>query len=173
MGKEFRPLLCQRAIHFETRVRPRPDPFAVMQIRLRRRAVPRVRFVITPARAERTRPAGGAVGLVVDVMRLEERRLRGVIDAAEHTAELMAVGAGEAMAERDVAVGRHAEQTESGAARMRLAHPFVNFLERIAHVRETVPASGERRLEVIGGEGLKAREEGTETFVLDRVLALP
>ena len=51
------------------------------------------------------------------------------------------------MAERDVAVGRHAHETEAGATRVGLAHALVNLLERVAHVREAVVFSGERVLQ--------------------------
>ena len=53
-------------------------------------------------------------------------------------AELVRVGSGEAVAQRDVAVGRDAQQAEAGAARERLAHALVDFLERLLDVREAV-----------------------------------
>src|SRR5262249_53913434 len=101
-----------------------------MQVRMIRGAVAYVRFVIAAAGAERARPARAAVGLVGDVMTLEERNLRVAVDAVAHRAELVRIGAGEAVAERDVAVGRDAEQAEPGAARVGLAHALVDLLER-------------------------------------------
>src|SRR4051812_16873250 len=173
MGEKLRALLGQRAVHLEARVRPCPDPFAVMQIRLRRRAIPRVCFVITAAGAERPRPAAGAIGLVIDVMRLQEPGLTAVIDTGEHGAQLVLVGAREAMTERDVSVGRDAEQAESGATRMRLAHALVDFLERVAHIREAMPPARERRPEILAGERLESGEQLLKALILDRVFALP
>src|SRR3954468_3145942 len=129
MFQKVRSLRGERAVHLEAGVRPRPNPFAVVKVWLRCRAITRVRFVIAPAGAQRPRPAGGAVRLVIDVMRLEEGRLRGVVDAVEHAAQLVAVRPRETMAERNVAVGRHAEQAEPRTARVRLAHAFMNLLE--------------------------------------------
>ena len=116
------------------------------------RAVARVCFVIAAARAERPGPARRAVSLVGDVMLEQEVVLARVVDAIEHPAQLVLVRSGEAVAERNVAVGRHAHEAEPRAARIGLAHAFVNFLERVAHVREAMAASGERRVEKLGGE---------------------
>src|ERR1044072_1360553 len=55
--------LGERAIDLETRIRPRANPIAVVQVRLDRRAVPRVCFVVASAGAQRTRPTGRAVRL--------------------------------------------------------------------------------------------------------------
>ena len=107
----------QLAVDLQADVGPAADPVAVVQVRPRRLAVARVRLVIAAARTERPRPARAAVGLVRDVMRLEERLLRVAIDAVADGPELVRVGPGEAVAQRDVAVGRDAEQAEAGAAR--------------------------------------------------------
>src|SRR5262245_56783874 len=98
-----------------------------MKVRLDRRTIPRVRFVITTARAERPRPAGGAVRLVRDVMLDEKLVLTRMVDPVEHAAELVFVRPWEAVAERDVPVRRNAHQPEPGAARVRLAHALVNL----------------------------------------------
>src|SRR5207248_926977 len=70
----------QLTVNPETRVGPSSNPFAVVQVRAPRCAVPHVRFVVAAARTERPRPAAAAVGLVGNVMLLEERRLRAAID---------------------------------------------------------------------------------------------
>ena len=64
-----------------------------------------------------------------------------------HRAELVRVGPGEAVAQRDVAVGRDAQQPEAGAAGKRLADALVHLLERLLHVREPVMPVRDRRLE--------------------------
>src|SRR5947207_1392942 len=98
MVEVLRLLVGERSVHFKTGIRPRTDPLAIMKIRLDRRAVARVGFVITSAGAERPRPTRGAVRLVGDVMFLEESILARMIDAVEHGAELVLVGAGKPMA---------------------------------------------------------------------------
>src|SRR5262249_46641188 len=97
-----------------------------MKVRLDRRAVPRVGFVITTARTERPRPAGGTIRLVRDVMLDEKVVLTRMVDPVEHAAEFVFVRPREAVAERNIAIRRNAHQPESGAARIRLAHPLVN-----------------------------------------------
>src|SRR5262245_53023002 len=103
--EEVRIPFRELAVDLQAGVGPAADPLAVMQVRARRRAVADVRLVIAAAGAQRPRPAGLAVGLVDDVMLLEEAGLRVAIDPVAHRAELVRVGAGEAVAERDVAVG--------------------------------------------------------------------
>src|SRR5688500_8774576 len=90
-------------VNLKTGIRPPANPVAVVEVRLIGRAESRVSLVITPAGAQRPRPARLAIGLVAHVMRLEKVMLLGAIDAVSHGAELVIVGPGEAMAERDVA----------------------------------------------------------------------
>src|SRR5256885_7355699 len=142
----------QLAVDLQADVGPAANPLTVVQVRVRRVAVARVRLVVAAAGAQRPRPADAAVGLVRDVMLLEKRLLRMPIDAVAHAADLVRVAAGEAMAERDVAVGRDAEQPQPGSARVRLADALVQLLERLLYVREAVVAIGDRRLEVFVGE---------------------
>ena len=73
--------LGELRVNLQADVGPSADPLAVVQVRLRRVAVARVRLVITAARADRPRPAVAAVGLLVDVVFLEKRALRRSIDA--------------------------------------------------------------------------------------------
>src|SRR5436305_893171 len=73
-------LFGQRAIHLQARVRPASDPLAVVQVGTLGRAVSRVRLMVAAAGAQRTRPAGRAVRLAVDVMTVEELLLPSVID---------------------------------------------------------------------------------------------
>src|SRR6476646_2130107 len=108
LSQELRSTLGERSVDLEAGVRPASNPVAVVQVGLDRRAVARVCFMIAPARTERPGPAGRTVSLVRDVVLGEEVVLTRVIDTAEHGAQLVRVGAGEAMAERNVAVGRHA-----------------------------------------------------------------
>src|SRR5438445_4252071 len=111
----------QLSVDLQTGVRPPANPFAVVQIRVSRGAVADVRFVVAAARAERPRPAPAAVGLVRNVVLLEKRGLRAPIDAVAHRPQLVRVRAGKPVAERHVAVSRHAQEAEPGAARIRLA----------------------------------------------------
>src|SRR5262252_2458650 len=71
----------QFTVDLQAGVGPAADPFAVVKIGSRGRAVADVRFVIAPAGTERPRPARLAVRLVVDVMLLEKRVLRRTVDA--------------------------------------------------------------------------------------------
>src|SRR5437879_5685661 len=87
-----------------------------MQIGPTRAAVPRVRLVGATAGTQRPCPAAVTIGLVVDVMCLEKLRLNAPIDAVLHVAKLMRIRASEAMAERDISVGRDTQQPETGAA---------------------------------------------------------
>src|SRR6476646_3885018 len=137
----------QFAVDRETHVGPAANPLAVVQVRVAGVAVSRVRLVVAPARAQRTCPADAAVGLVRDVVLLEKRRLRGAIDAVANAADFVRVAAGEAVAERHVAVGRDAEQPEAGAARVGLADALVQFLEGLVHVREAMMTIRNRGLE--------------------------
>src|SRR5262249_59461604 len=92
------------------------------------------------------------VGLGGDVMLLQERRLRVAIDPVAHGPELVRVRPGEAMAERDVAVGGDAEQSEAGAARVGLRHALVNLLERVLDVREAMMSVDDDVLYEFGAE---------------------
>src|SRR4051812_26911190 len=82
-------------------------------------------------------------------------------------------GAGEAMAEGDIAVRRDTHETDPRAARIGLAHSLVNLLERVAHIREAMATPRERRLEILPRQRLKAREQRLKALVFDRVLTLP
>src|SRR6185295_16772453 len=113
-----------------------------MEIRTRGLAIPGVRLVIAAPGTERPRPAQAAIGLVRDVVRLEKRVLRVPIDAVAHGAELVRIRPCEAMAQRDVAVGRDTDEAETGAARKRLAHALVELLKRLFHVREAMVPVG-------------------------------
>ena len=66
--------------------------------------------------------------------------------------ELVRVGSGEAVAERDVSVGGDAHQPEPGAARERLAHALVDLFERLLDVREAVVPVVDRVFEELVGE---------------------
>src|SRR5215472_1269816 len=83
----------QFTVDLQTDVSPPADPLAVVEVRMRRVAVARVRFVIAAARTERTRPADAAVGLVLDVVFLEKRLLRTAIDPVADAADLVGVAA--------------------------------------------------------------------------------
>src|SRR5262245_32509667 len=106
IGVSFREL----AVDLEAGVGPAADPLAVVQIGALRGAIADVRLVIAAAGAQRPRPADLAVSLVADVMLLQERRLRVAIDAVPHRAELVRVRSRESMAQRDIAVSRHAQE---------------------------------------------------------------
>src|SRR3569833_1987084 len=80
---------------------------------------------------------------------------------------------GEAMAQCDVTIGRHAHEADPSATWIRLAHAFVNLLEGVSHVREAMPTPRERCLEILRCQRLKAGEQRLKAVVLDRVLALP
>src|SRR6185295_2604626 len=133
LSQELRSTLGERSVDLEAGVRPASNPVAVVQVRLDSRAVARVRFMIAAARTERPGPAGRTVSLVRDVVLGKKIVLTRVIDAVEHGAQLVRVGAREAMAERDVSVGRHAHEAKSRAAGIGLAHAFVQLLERVAY----------------------------------------
>src|SRR5262245_36629540 len=91
------------------------------------RAVPHVRLVITPSRAQRPRPATAAISLVCDVMLLKKRCLRLPIEAIANGAELVGVRSGESMTEGHVTIGRYAQQAKPGTARIRFAHSLVDL----------------------------------------------
>src|SRR5688572_21265113 len=101
-----------------------------MQVGPVRRSVARVRLVIAAARANRPRPAGRAVGLARDVMRLQELLLLLPRHAVADRAERMIFRPGETMAERDLAVGRYAHQADARTARIRLRMPMMQLLQR-------------------------------------------
>src|SRR4051812_16351170 len=96
----------------------------------------------------------------------EELVLARMFDTIEHGAELVRVGAGETVAERDITICRDTHETEPRATRICLAHSFVQLLERVAHVGETVAPAGERRLKEIGGKRLESAEQRLKSFVL-------
>ena len=86
-----------------------------------------------------------------------------------HRAQLVRVRSGEAMTQRDIAVGRDAEQAEPGAARVGLAHALVNLFERFGDVREAVMPVRDRVLEPFLREEPELREHAVEAAVADRV----
>src|SRR3954447_20024913 len=143
---------CQFAVDRETHVGPPANPLAVVQVRVAGVAVSRVRLVIAPARAQRACPAHAAVGLVRDVVLLEKRRLGAAIDSVADAANFVLVAAGEAMAERHVAVGCDPEQSEAGTARIGFADALVQFLEGLVDVGEAVMTIRDRRLEKFMGQ---------------------
>ncbi len=147
----------QLAVDLQARVRPAADPLAVVQVGRRRRAVSRIRLVVTAAGANRPRPAGLTVGLFRDVMRLEKRLLTIPAHAVVHGAELVRIGSRETMTERDVTVGGDAHQPDAGAAGIRLGVSLMDFLQRLAHVGEAVMAIVQRRVEVFMGERAELR----------------
>src|SRR5678815_1521688 len=167
LSQELRSTLGERSVDLEAGVRPTPNPVAIVQVRLDGRAVARVCFMIAATGAERARPTGRAIRLVRDVMLGEKVILARVVDAVEHRAELVRVGTGEAMTERDVTIRRHAHEAKSGAAWIRFAHSLVQLLERVAHVREAVPPAGERRLKEVRGERLKPAQKRLKAIVLN------
>src|SRR4029453_16227405 len=140
LPKEIRILLGDLAVDLQAGVCPAANPLAVVQVGTICRSVGRVRFMITAAGADRPGPAGRAIGLAVDVMRLQEVLLLVPRHAVTHVAERMIVGAGEAVAQREVAAGGHAHQADTGAARIRLGMTVMKLLQRLADVRETVMA---------------------------------
>src|SRR5256885_14313070 len=73
--------LRELTVDLQAHVGPAADPVAVVQVWPRGLAVPRMRFVVAAARAERPGPARAAIGLVRDVMFFEERVLRVPVDA--------------------------------------------------------------------------------------------
>ena len=145
----------QLAVNLQAGIGPAANPFAVMQVRVRRVAVARVRLVIAAAGAQRTRPAPAAIGLVVDVMLLQKPDLHQPVDAVAHRAQLVRVGAGEAMAQRHVAIGGDAHQPQSRAARIRLADAFVDLFQRVLHVGEAVMPVLQRCFQELGGQRLE------------------
>src|SRR5262249_17794821 len=125
-------------VNFQAGVCPTANPLAVVQIGAGRGAVPHVGLVVAAAGAKRARPAAAAIGLVRDGMALQKRSPRASINSIADTPQLVCVRSGESMAERDVAVGRDAQQSQTCAARIRLAHPLVNLLEGVFDVRESM-----------------------------------
>jgi hypothetical protein len=93
------------------------------------------------------------------------------VDAVADGAEPVIGGAGEAVAERHVAVRGDAHQPHAGAARVRLARALVDLLERVAHVGEAVVPAGERGLEELVRQRVELVEHASEAVVLDRVSA--
>src|SRR5215208_2365540 len=102
LGQECRGALGERSVDLETGIGPAPNPVAIVQVRLDGRAVPRVRFVVAAAGAQRARPARRAVRLVRDVVAGEKIVLPLMVDASEHGAQLVGVGAGKAVAQCNV-----------------------------------------------------------------------
>src|SRR5712691_7160873 len=139
--------LGKLTVDLQAHVGPAADPVAVMQVRPRRLAVPRMGFVVAAAGAERPGPARAAVGFVRDVMLLEERVLRVPVDAVGARPQFVRVGAGEAVTQGDISVGRDAHEPESRAAWKRFAHAFVDLFQRLLDVREAVMPVRDRVLE--------------------------
>src|SRR5688572_29474234 len=100
--KKSRVELRNRAVNLETGIGPSANPVAVVQVRLVGGAESRVGLVITPAGAQRPRPARLAIGLVAHVVRLEKITLLRAIDAVPDGAELVVVRPGEAMTQRHI-----------------------------------------------------------------------
>ena len=120
-------LLGDLAVDLETGVRPAANPLAVVQVGPVGRSVARVRLVIAAAGADRPRPAGLAVGLArrCDALSRNVLLLLPRSTPSCTVPSCVLVRAGEAMAERDVAVGRDAHQADAGAARIRLGMALV------------------------------------------------
>src|SRR4029453_10968918 len=66
----------------------------------------------------------------------------------------------------------HAEQAETGAARIGLAHALVNLLERVLHVREPVMAVLGDPFEALAGQRPELGEHPVESLLANRVLLL-
>src|SRR4051812_41238513 len=160
------------AIDAEAGVGPPADPLAIVQVRMARFAVPHVGLVIAAAGAERPRPARVAVGLVVDVVRLQEGLARRAVDPVVDRAEPVRVRPGEAVAERHVAVGRHAQKSEARAARERLAHAAMDLGERLLDVRKAVVPVLQRERKEFVGEIAELLEHQVVAVVRDRMLAI-
>ena len=102
----------ERAVDLEAGVGPAANPVAVMKIGVAGVAVANEGFVMAAAGAERTRPAGVAIVLGVDIAAIEEGGLLCLVDAGGDVAEDVLVGIDEAVAGSDVAGRADAEQTE-------------------------------------------------------------
>ena len=152
-------------------MRPAANPLAVMQVGRLGRAVARVGFVIAAAGADRPRPAGLAIGLVRDVMGVEERLLALPRDTVPHGSQTVLVGTREAVTQGDAAVGGDAHQANAGATRIRLGVAVMDLLQRLADVREAVVPALQRCLEVIGGQRAELFEQVIEAAVRDGVVA--
>jgi hypothetical protein len=103
-------------------------------------------------------------------VRLEKVRLDRAVNPVANGAELVLVGAGEPVTQRDVAARRHAEQSQAGTARIRLAHALVNFLERVLDVRESMMQVPHRGFLELDGECPELIQHPIKSVVVDRVL---
>src|SRR6188472_3484971 len=101
LAKEAGVLYRQLAVNLQTRVRPAANPLTVVQVGALRRPVAGVGLVVAPACTDWPCPAGLAVGLVVDVVRVEELGLLRPVDAAGDRPEVVRLGSGKAVTERD------------------------------------------------------------------------
>src|SRR4051812_831909 len=102
--EKFRIPFREFTVDLQAGVGPAADPLAVMQVRPRGLAVAHVRLVVAAAGTQRPRPADRTVGLVGDMVLLQECRLFVPIDAVGDGAEFVCVRPREAVAQRDIAV---------------------------------------------------------------------
>src|SRR5262245_14770719 len=134
MIEKFRIARGDLAVHLQTDVSPSANPIAVMQVGVSRVAVSDIGFVITTARTDGPRPAGMAFGLAMDAAALKEIGLNVSVNACSEMTQFVCIGIDEAVAGRDVARRRHAQQPESRAAGMRFADAGVQFLQCVLDV---------------------------------------
>ncbi|KAG5736166.1 hypothetical protein E4T56_gene7607, partial [Termitomyces sp. T112] len=114
--EEFGVLYRQRALNFQAGVGPFADPVAIMQIGVAGVAIADKGLVMASARAQRPRPARLARIFGADMALGQELALRLAINAAGDMAHHMAVGIGEAVAGREIARRRDAQQAQTRAA---------------------------------------------------------
>src|SRR5436190_20724870 len=69
------------------------------------------------------------------------------------------------MAQGDIAVGRYPHESQPGAAGVRFAHPFVDLLQRLLYVRESMMPVGDRVLKKLIREITELREHVGVPFV--------
>src|SRR5262249_26568611 len=138
LGEKCGIALGQLAVNLQTDIGPTADPLTVVQIGPRGFTVASMRFVITPARTQRPRPAPTAIGLVRDVMLLEKRVLRGAVDPIAHGPKLVRVRASKPMTERHIPVRGNTHQAKAGATRVRLADAFVQLIQGFLDVGEAM-----------------------------------
>src|SRR5215831_2938384 len=143
-----------------------------MQIRMTGVSVADVRFVMAAARAERTREAGVAIVLGIDVTAIEKSLLPGAIDSGRDIPERVRIGIDEAMAGRDIARGADTHQAEARTAGMRFVDALVKLGERVADVRESMQLAPQRKLEVFSSELAELLEDPVHASLADRVQAI-
>src|SRR5262245_45844596 len=116
--EKFRILCCDCAIDLQTLVGPVANPVAVVQIGMTGITVPDERFMVAPARADRSSPACMTCVFGTDMSTVEKVRLFRLIDSRRDVPQSVLVRVHEAMARRDVARWTDSHQAEAGAARM-------------------------------------------------------